>query len=136
MAVSSPRNTSLSPSIAAPAALSRAVSQVYSDELKQKIINRALRSVVRAPKDDRSVTIKIGMDDPLMVNPPYGYLPFAVAAQKGQVSPERLQEVITYCAKKKWEYSRSGDTFRSWVYANRESMLAGIASHLTSFSIT
>jgi hypothetical protein len=136
MAQSSPANRSITPSNPGSASAHRAMSRVYSEELRQQLINRALSSVSRAQKDNRSSQILFGDENHTMVNPPYGYLPFALAAQKGLVKQDQLKEVIKFCKKKKDEYAELGDYSRMWRYAQREALLSGILSHIIKFKVS
>ncbi len=130
----SPANESVKPHGLPSSEVSRALSRIYSEELRQRLINRVLRNAIVPRKDARSTTILWGDENSNMINPPYGYLPFAMAAKQGKVPVEELKKAITFCRQKRDEYAELGDYFRMWQYSQRESLLAGVYSHLVKFA--
>ncbi len=111
--------------------MQRLSSDLYSAEGRQQMIRRMLRSAsIRNPQVNQGISIEMFNGEPLMVNPPNGYLPFAMNADK-----ESLEKAINFCGVKKRQYEQSGDWYRMWLYAQRQSFLAGVMNHLIRFKM-
>lgn len=111
----------------------RESADVYTPDGRQRVIKRILQNAVMRQdhgKTQKSVSLEMFNGEPMMVNPPYGYLPFALAADK-----DALEKAINYCGMKKRQFEQSGDYFRMWMYAQRQSLLAGVMSHLIRFKL-
>lgn len=109
----------------------RRAANVYTPQGRSDLIRRMLQmSTARDRRGDqrKGVSIEMYNGEPYMVNPPYGYIPFAMTANK-----DDLEKAINYCGMKKKQYEQSGDWNRMWLFAQRQSMLAGVLNHLVRF---
>lgn len=131
----SPPNTSFFPESAGNPSSMRNTAKGYTEEMKQRFIRRVLKNVSIPSHKEKDISIQMYNGEPRMVNPPYGFLPFALMAEKGQADKEALVKAINFCGDRKKEYEKSGDYFRMWLYAQRQSLLAGILTHLVKFTL-
>jgi hypothetical protein len=135
MATASPRNNSMHESAPRDSSVMRAASRIYGEQLHQLFIRRLLKNISVPQGQGRSISIQQQNGEPFAVNPPYGFLPFAMLSAKGEISPEALKKAIDYCGAKRNQYEKSGDYYRCWLFAQRQSMLAGVLEHLVSFTL-
>jgi hypothetical protein len=131
----SPPNTSFFPSGLADTSSMRNASKSYTEEKRMHFIRRMLKNVSIPEHKEKDIQIQMYNGQPMMSNPPYGFLPFMLMSERGEVSKEALIKAINWCGDRKKEYEKSGDYFRMWLFAQRQSMLSGILTHLVKFSL-
>jgi len=132
---SSPPNVSFKPGAVRDSSTERKAAEGYSEETHQRFIRRMLKNMPKLRHEGKSISIQQLNGEPWMVNPPYGFLPFALMSEKGEVSKEALIKAINWCGDRKKQYEKSGDFYRMWLFAQRQSMLAGILTHLVKFEL-
>jgi len=132
---SSPPNVSFKPGPVRDSATDRRAAETYTEEMHQRFIRRMLKNMPSLRHEGKSISIRQYNGEPWMVNPPYGFLPFALMSEKGEVDKEALIKAINWCGDRKTQYEKSGDYYRMWLFAQRQSMLAGILTHLVNFTL-
>ena len=113
----------------------RNTAKAYSEETRQRFIRRMLKNMPIKQHSGKNMSIQMYNGEPMMIDPPYGFLPFALMSEKGEVSQEALAKAINFCGEKKKQFEKSGDFYRMWLYAQRQSMLSGILTHLVKFRL-
>jgi hypothetical protein len=111
---SSPPNRSFKTNGPANSVTQRMASKIYSEEMRQMFIRRLLKNLPMKQHVGKSVSIQYSNGEPMMSNPPYGFLPFALMSANGEIDK---------------------DYYRMFLFAQRQSLLAGVLTHLVKFPL-